>query len=128
MAANLGEVLGAPTVAALLTFMLWRDMMKASIVPAVIAAAAVWVLVPSRTAVIEAEVASLRAYFLSLFGLLKNRVLLLLILTTALRSAGEAGGFRVPAAVPEGRAGILHEGQSPSCCRRPRSRASYRSR
>ena len=35
--------------------------------------------------------ASLRAYFLSLFGLLKNRVLLLLILTTALRSAGEAG-------------------------------------
>jgi FSR family fosmidomycin resistance protein-like MFS transporter len=91
MAANLGEVLGAPTVAALLTFMLWRDMMKASIVPAVIAAAAVWVLVPSRKAVIEAEVASLRAYFLSLFGLLKNRVLLLLILTTALRSAGEAG-------------------------------------
>ena len=91
MAANVGEVLGAPTVAAFLTFMLWRDMMKASIVPALIAAAAVWVLVPSRKAVIEAEVASLRAYFLSLFGLLKNRVLLLLILTTALRSAGEAG-------------------------------------
>ena len=91
MAANVGEVLGAPTVAAFLTFMLWRDMMKASIVPALIAAVAVWVLVPSRKAVIEEEVASLRAYFLSLFGLLKNRVLLLLILTTALRSAGEAG-------------------------------------
>ncbi len=91
MAANLGEVLGAPTVAAFLTFILWRDIMKASMVPAIIAAAAVWILIPSRKAEIEAEVTSLRSYFLSLFGLLRNRVLLLLIATTALRSAGEAG-------------------------------------
>jgi predicted MFS family arabinose efflux permease len=87
--------LGAPTVAAFLTFMVWRDLMKASLVPALAAAIAVWVLMPRSSVRDEAEVTSVRAYFVSLIGLLKNRVLLLLLLTTGLRGIGEraAAGF-----------------------------------
>ena len=93
MGANVGEVLGAPTVAAFLTFMVWRDLLKASLVPALITALAVWFLMPSRKseAVTDTEVVSMRGYFLSLFHLLRNRMLLILIVSTALRSIGEGG-------------------------------------
>jgi MFS family permease len=95
VAANVGEVLGAPIVAAFLFFLVWRQIMAGSIVPALLVASAVWVLVPSREPRSEAEVSSLRGYFSSLFGLMRNRVLLVLIASTALRSIGEAavGGF-----------------------------------
>ena len=91
MGANVGEVLGAPTVAAFLTFMVWRDLLKVSVVPALAAAIVVLALMPARKAETEAGVASIRGYFGSLFGLLSNRVLLVLIAATALRSIGEAG-------------------------------------
>ena len=91
MAANVGEVLGPPTVAAFLTFMFWRDLLKASLVPALIAALAVWLLMPSKKSEAATDLTSARGYFLSLFGLLHNRILLLLIAATALRSIGEAG-------------------------------------
>ena len=91
MAANVGEVLGAPIVAGFLTFMVWRDLLKASVVPALLVALAVWMLMPSRKAEAHAAVTSVRGYFSSLFGLLQNRVLLLLIGTTAIRSIGEGG-------------------------------------
>ena len=93
MAANVGEVLGPPIVAAFLTFMFWRDLLKASLVPALMAALAVWLLMPSRKSKPDAatDVTSMRGYFLSLFRLLQNRILLLLIVSTALRSIGEGG-------------------------------------
>ena len=91
MGANVGEVLGAPAVAGFLTFMVWRDLLMASIVPALMAAVAVWLLMPSRKADVQAGVTSMRGYFVSLGSLLNNRVLLLLIATTALRSIGEGG-------------------------------------
>ncbi|MDA1348840.1 MAG: MFS transporter, partial [Chloroflexi bacterium] len=95
MAANVGEVLGAPIVAALLTFLVWREVMAGSIMPALLLASAVWVLVPSRKSREQAAVSSLRGYFSSLFGLMRNPVLLVLIASTALRSIGEGavGGF-----------------------------------
>jgi MFS family permease len=91
MGANVGEVLGPPTVAAFLTFILWRDLLMASIVPALMAAVAVWLLIPSRKAEVKTGVASMRGYFVSLSSLLNNRGLLLLIGATALRSIGEGG-------------------------------------
>lgn len=91
MAANVGEVLGAPVVAAALTFMVWRDLLKVSVLPALMVAVAVWLLMPSRKAEIGAGVTSVKTYFLSLFGLIRDKIVLLLIITTALRSVGEAG-------------------------------------
>jgi FSR family fosmidomycin resistance protein-like MFS transporter len=91
MGANIGEVLGAPAVAGLLTFMMWRDVLKISLGPALFVAAAVWLLMPSRKAEVGDVVASTRGYFGSLADLMRNRVLLLLIVATALRSIGEGG-------------------------------------
>ena len=93
MGANVGEVLGAPVVAVFLTFMVWRDLLKSSMGPAIVAALAVWLLMPSRKSELNAEThaTSMGSYFLSIFHLLQNRVLLLLILVTALRSIGESG-------------------------------------
>ena len=91
MGANVGEVLGTPIVASFLTFMIWRHLLMVSIVPALMVAAAVWILVPSRKAEIGTATDSVLGYFVSLTGLLKNRMLLLLIGATALRSVGEGG-------------------------------------
>jgi MFS family permease len=91
MGANVGEVLGPPIVAAFLAFMLWRDLLMASMVPALMAAIAVWLLMPSRKVDVKAGVASMRDYVVSLSSLTNNRVLLLLIGSTALRSIGEGG-------------------------------------
>ncbi len=95
MAANIGEVLGAPTVAAFLTFMVWRDLLKVSAGPALLVAFAILLLMPSRKGEAGSHVSSIRGYFTSLVSLLNNRVLLLLIVATALRSVGEGavGGF-----------------------------------
>lgn len=91
MGANIGEVLGAPAVAGLLTFMMWRDVLKISLGPALLVAAAVWLLMPSRRAAVEDAMSSSQGYFASLANLMRNRVLLLLIVATALRSIGEGG-------------------------------------
>ena len=91
MGANIGEVLGAPAVAGLLTFMMWRDVLKISLGPALLVAAAVWLLMPSRRGAVEDAMSSSQGYFASLANLMRNRVLLLLIVATALRSIGEGG-------------------------------------
>ena len=89
VAANVGEVFGAPIVATFLAFLVWRQVMAGSVVPALLFASAVWVLVPSRRVEGTSEISSVRGYFRSLFGMLRNRILLLLIVSTALRSIGE---------------------------------------
>ncbi len=91
MGANIGEVLGAPMVAGLLTFMMWRDIMKTSLFPALLVAAVVLLLMPSRKATSADVMISTHGYFRSLANLTHNRVLLLLIVATALRSIGESG-------------------------------------
>lgn len=87
--ANIGEVLGSPIVAAFLAFLTWREMMAGSVVPALVVALGVWLLVRSRKTAGRGEISSMRGYFVSLFSLLQNRILLLLIVATALRSVGE---------------------------------------
>ncbi len=89
MAANVGEVLGAPIVAALLTFLVWRQVMAGSVIPALILASTVWILVPSRNRIDDSSITSAREYFSSLLKVLKNRVILLLMVTTATRSIGD---------------------------------------
>ena len=94
MAASVGQVLGAPTVAIFLVFVMWRTLLKASIGPALAVAFVVWLMMPSREGEREAGVVFRPRYFSSLIGLLSNRVLLVLIVATALRSIGEGGvGF-----------------------------------
>ena len=95
--ANVGEVMGAPIVAALLAFITWRELMKASVIPALAVAVAVWVLIPTRTAEAEPHVASAGRYFTSLLTLLKNRMMIVLIVAASLRSIGESAvGAFVP--------------------------------
>ncbi len=84
-----GEVIGPLLVAGILTFLMWRDVLKLSVFPALLAAFTIWAVMRSLPR-IEAATVSQRDYFLSLFGLLKNRVLLLLVLVAALRSMGES--------------------------------------
>ena len=91
MAANIGEVLGAPIVAAFLTFMIWQNLLRVSVGPALLAAFAVFLLMPSRKGEARSDLTSVQDYFRSLVSLLNNRVLLLLIVATALRSIGEGG-------------------------------------
>ena len=88
--ANIGEVFGSPVVAAFLTFLAWRDLMAGSLVPALLVALGVGLLVRSRKTAGRGEITSMRGYFVSLFSLLRNRILLLLIVATALRSVGES--------------------------------------
>jgi predicted MFS family arabinose efflux permease len=71
--------------------MMWRDVLKISLGPALLVAGAVWLLMPSRRVSLEDATSSSQGYFSSLVDLMRNRVLLLLIVTTALRSIGEGG-------------------------------------
>ena len=104
-----GRCSGAPTVAAFLTFMVWRDLLKVSVVPALAAAIVVLALMPARKAETEAGVASIRGYFGSLFGLLSNRVLLVLIAATAAAQHWRSRRRRVPFAVHERRPRVLRD-------------------
>ena len=90
MAANIGEVLGPFTVAIFLQFMLWQDMVKASFVPAILTAILVLIFVPTRKSLTDHEMKSAREYFSTLFSLLSNKIILILVITTAVRSVGEA--------------------------------------
>ena len=87
-----GEVMGPLIVGALLayTFLMWRDVLKMSVLPALLAALLVWAMMRSLPTKEEAGVTSVREYFLSLAGLLSNRMVLILVLSTALRSVGES--------------------------------------
>ena len=90
MAANFGEVLGPVTMAGLLSLMVWKDVLKAGLIPAIIAGIVIFVLIPSRKSIDNTGVQSLHQYFSSLLNLLSNKILFILILTTALRNFGES--------------------------------------
>ena len=90
MGANVGEVLGPVAAAGALTFMIWPSLLKASALPALVAAVSVWALMRAPSGSRKSEVASVREYIGSLTVLLRNRVLLLLVLAAALRGIGES--------------------------------------
>ena len=84
-----GEVLGPLAVAGALAYMSWRGVLQASVLPALIAALLIWSTMRSLQGREEAGIASLREYVVSLASLMSNKVLILLVLSTALRSMGE---------------------------------------
>lgn len=83
-----GEVLGPLVFAGLLTLLVWRDLLKISIIPALIMGLGLWLVLRSLSK-IESQAASRQAYLRSLGTLLRNPMLAILVASTALRSIGE---------------------------------------
>ena len=86
---SVGEVLGPIVTAGVLVLLVWQDVLKVSLFPALIAALAIWVMMRSVPGVVPGT-ASTRAYLSSLAALARKRALLLMILVTALRSMGQS--------------------------------------
>lgn len=86
-----GEVVGPISVATVLAFMAWRDALKLSLVPAIIAAFLIWAMMRSSIGEHrDGAVSSLRDYFMSLSRLLRDQAMLFLVIATALRAVGES--------------------------------------
>ena len=89
MGGSVGEVLGPIVTAGVLTVLVWQDVLKVSLFPALIAALAIWGMMRSVPGVVPGT-ASTKAYLASLASLFKKRTLMLVILVTALRSMGQS--------------------------------------
>ena len=89
MGGSVGEVLGPIVTAGVLTVLVWQDVLKVSLFPALIAALAIWGMMRSVPGVVPGT-ASTRAYLASLASLIKKRALMLVIVVTALRSMGQS--------------------------------------
>ena len=63
--------------------------MAGSVIPALLVSFVVWLMVPSRNDSLIARISSLKEYRSSFLNLMRNRVLLLLIITMSLKSIGE---------------------------------------
>ena len=90
LGANVGEVLGPVSVAGVLTFMMWREVLKASFFPAILTAVLIWAMLRIPPPMSAQGVSSVREYVASVGVLLKNRVVIVLVLATALRGLGES--------------------------------------
>lgn len=92
---SVGEVLGPVVAAGMLTLMTWRGVLQLSVFPAVMAGVIIWGMMRSLPGKKAPETTSSRAYFLEIKALVRNPVILLLVLTAAIRAAGESavGGF-----------------------------------
>lgn len=86
---SIGETIGPLVTAGLLVFLTWQGVLRVSALPAFGAAFLIWGMMRSVPGEAPGS-ASTRAYFVSLVDLLKKRVLLMLVLVTALRSMGQS--------------------------------------
>ena len=86
---SVGEVLGPLITAGALTFLMWRDVLRVSVLPAILAAFVIWAMMRSVPGEVPGS-SSARSYFSSLTALLRKRSLLLLVAVTALRSMGQS--------------------------------------
>jgi FSR family fosmidomycin resistance protein-like MFS transporter len=86
---SLGEVLGPLIAAGAVAVLYWQDVLKLSLLPALIGAATLWLLLKDDRAQ-AAGTTSLRSYMGSFFGLLRQRALLMVCLVSAFRSVGQA--------------------------------------
>ena len=84
-----GEVLGPLVVAAVLSYLMWRDVLKLSFFPAIVIAFTIWIVLRSLPRM-KAQAASRREYFVSMGALLRNPMLMLLVASTAIRGVGES--------------------------------------
>ena len=86
---SVGEVLGPLLTASALTFLMWQDVLKVSLFPAILAGFLIW----SMMRTVRGEVASTDStsdYFKSIASLLRKSRLAILVAVTALRSMGQA--------------------------------------
>ena len=86
---SVGQVLGPLITAGALTFLMWRDVLRLSMFPAILAALLIWAMMRSVPGRAPASSSS-GSYFSSLLMLLKKRAILLLVAVTALRSMGQS--------------------------------------
>ena len=86
---SVGEVLGPLVTAGALAFLMWRDVLRVSLLPAILAAFVIWAMMRSVPGEVPGS-SSARSYLSSLTTLLKKRTLLLLVAVTALRSMGQS--------------------------------------
>ena len=86
---SVGEVLGPLVAAGALTFLMWRDVLRVSVFPAILAAFVIWAMMRSVPGEFPGS-SSARSYLSSLTTLLRKRTMLLLVAVTALRSMGQS--------------------------------------
>ena len=86
---SVGEAIGPIIAAGALTILMWQNVLRVSLFPALLIAFVIWGAmrnVPGQVSGIDSS----RAYFASLASLLRKRALLVLVLVTALRSMGHS--------------------------------------
>ena len=86
---SVGEVVGPLLTAGALTFLMWQDVLKVSLFPAILAGFLIW----SMMRTVRGEVASTDStsdYFKSIASLLRKSRLAILVAVPALRSMGQA--------------------------------------
>ena len=84
-----GEVLGLLVAAGALTYFVWQDVLRISLVPALLAAFVIWSMMRSVPGEAPGS-ASTRAYLASLVALVKKRALFALVMIAAMRSMGQS--------------------------------------
>jgi FSR family fosmidomycin resistance protein-like MFS transporter len=85
---SVGQVIGPLVTAGALAFLVWQDVLKVSLFPALLAAFMIWSMMRGVTGAVPGS-SSTRAYIGSLALLLKKRMIFALVLVTALRSMGQ---------------------------------------
>ncbi len=84
-----GEVLGPLVAAGALVYLVWRDVLQVSLVPAILAGFLIWAMMRSVRGEVPGS-ASTGEYFRAIAGLLRKGRLAILVLVTALRSMGQS--------------------------------------
>ena len=89
LGANVGEVLGPLGAASLLGFLAWRGVLQASFAPAIVAAVLIWSLTRAGASPRGSGVTSVGEYTKTFGTLLRNPVVVVLVLATAVKGIGE---------------------------------------
>ena len=87
---SLGEALGPLTAAGLVTLLVWQDVLRLSLMPALLTALMIWALLKHEDTKGAGRASSFRNYVQSFAALLRQRALLLICLVSGLRSVGQA--------------------------------------
>ena len=90
LGANVGEVLGPLAAAGLIGYLTWRGMLQASFAPAIVAAVLIWSLTRAGASPRGSGVTSVGEYTKSFGTLLRNPVVMVLVLATAVKGIGES--------------------------------------
>ena len=86
---SVGEVFGPLVAAGALAYLVWREVLQISLIPAIFAAFLIWAMMRSVPGAVPGS-ASTGDYFRAIAGLLRKGKLAILVLVTALRSMGQS--------------------------------------